>query len=149
MSFAKTAKRLHELEKLRGEMCDNTDEDIKQEILAEVFFPTIDMACQSMIIALRVKIGAGMAARAIDKSKFHDLVEYVRGRVHWERTLVPLSLAKMDVSGANFGENSSAAHSAWDVASACGGQPYVEPTAFGGDSAASGCGEPWGQHSGG
>ena len=63
MNFSKTVERLHELEKLRGEMRENTGEDIKGEILTEVFFPTMDASCQSEVIALRVKIGRGCKER--------------------------------------------------------------------------------------
>ena len=90
-----------------------------------------------------------MAAREIGQNKFDDWTDYVRERVHRERMLNPLSAAKMNVSGIDLGENFLAAHASWVGASACGGHPYVEPTAFGGYSVASGCGESWGQHSGG
>ena len=35
-TFAKTVERLHELEKLRGDMGENTGEDTKEDIWAEV-----------------------------------------------------------------------------------------------------------------
>ena len=111
-SFVKTVERLQELERLRNEMRENTGEDMNNETLAEVFFPTMDASCQSEIVALRIKIGTGNAAREINGSKFEDLAEYVRDRIHRERTLVPVTASKMDVSGVDIGMESAAAQSA-------------------------------------
>ena len=93
---------------------------------------------------MRVKIGTGEGARNVDPSKFDDLAENVRERVHHERTLVPMAPTKMDVSGVDNGGHSSPAASAWDNASSCGGQPYIEPVALGGDQPASGYNDQWG-----
>ena len=139
MIFLKTAERLLELEKLRGETRENTGEDIEEEILAEVFLPTMGASCQSEIVALRIKIGTGERAMDITTAKCDDLAEYAHERVHRERTLVPMAPAKMDVSWVDTGGHFSAAASAWDTASSYGGQPYVEPVAFGEDQSASGC----------
>ena len=88
---------------------------------------------------MRVKIGTGEGARNVDPAKCDDLLEHVRERVCRERTLVPMAPTKMDVSGVDNGGHSSPAASAWDIASSYGGQPYIEPVAFGGDQSASGC----------
>ena len=97
-NFAKTVERLHELDMLRLEMRENTGEDVTEVTLAEVYFPTMDASCQSEIVAIKVQIGQGEAARPVDIGKYEDLAEYVRERIHRERTLVPISPAKMDVS---------------------------------------------------
>ena len=59
----KHQKRIRELEALRIEMRENTGEEVDGRTLAEVFFPTMDVSCQSEIVALKVKIGTGDSAR--------------------------------------------------------------------------------------
>ena len=70
---------------MRGEIRENTGEDIEEEVLAEVFVPSMDATCQSEIVALRIKIGTGESARDTHKGKVDDVAEYVRERVHRER----------------------------------------------------------------
>ena len=102
-TFAKTVERLRELERMRSDMRDQTGEDMDTKVLAEIYFPTMDASCQSEIVALRIKIGVGQSAHDIDIANFDDLCEYVRDRIHREKTLVPIAATKMDVSRVETG----------------------------------------------
>ena len=136
-NFAKTVERLHELDMLRLEMRENTGEEVSEVTLAEVYFPTMDASCQSEIVAIKIQIGQGEAARPVDIGKYEDLAEYVRERIHRERTLVPISPARMDVS-------------AVEAAPQPGAQVRESPGQFGGQPAPSwSYDDPWDYGSGG
>ena len=78
---------------------------MNEKTMAAVYFPTMDSTCQSEIVALKVKIGEGEAARVVDRECWDDLAEYVRDRVHRERTLVPIAAVQMDISGVGTEDN--------------------------------------------
>ena len=143
-NFGKTVDRLNALEMLRCEMIENTGEDMKDENLADVFFPTMDASCQSEIVALKVNIGFGEDSRPVDTSKFEDLAEYVKERIFRERTLVPIaSHNRMDVSSAqagpsfgpdNYGVGASAGHNGYGNWDGYGPQSGTDAHMFGGES---------------
>ena len=62
-TFAQTAERLNELQRLQEEMRDTAGEEIENKVLAEVYFPTMDSSCQAEIVGLKIKIGTGDMAR--------------------------------------------------------------------------------------
>ena len=107
-SFKKTAERLVDLEKLRLEMVESTGENVEDEIMASVLFPTMDASCQSEIVGMRVKIGLGASAIEIDTGNFKHLAQYIRERLFRERTLVPISASKMDIGAVGNSRDASA-----------------------------------------
>ena len=143
-NFGKTVERMNVLELLRCEMIENTGEDIKDENLADVFFPTMDASCQSEMVALKVNIGFGEDLRPVDTSKFEDLTAYVKERIFRERTLVPVGNSnRMDVSSAmiktspghdDYGSGANGVyqgHGGWD---GYGSQQGTGAQMFGGDT---------------
>ena len=93
--FRATVARVAHIERVSNDLAEQCGQRPPEEILANIFYPSMDHTSITELVHYR--IGAGMGSRPVDTTCYAELRDYIQKRDARERALIPTPARKMEV----------------------------------------------------